>query len=153
MPLLPYVLAAHVLLALALIVPSMLLPFALRAQRRARSGGERGWLVRVMLYLETRGTTIIGAGVAITGVLLLLIIGPAIAAQGWFAVALVLYAAVLVIAFFIQRPALMTAFGGQVRPDDPAWRERAKRLRYLSYGLMAMIGSIAFLMSTKPALW
>jgi hypothetical protein len=152
-PLFPVVLMTHIALALALILPSLLLPFALRAQRRARHDGERGRLVRSLLWLETHGTTVTGAGVAITGVLLILIIGPAVAAQGWLAIALLIYATVLVVAFFVQRPALMAAFGAAARPDDPGWRERAKRLRYLSYGLAAMVGAIAFLMTQKPTLW
>jgi hypothetical protein len=152
-PLFPLVLVAHVCLALALLVPSLLLPFAIRAQRRAPSDAEPGGIVSVLLWLETRGTAILGLGVAATGFILIGLVGPAIVGQPWLIGALGIYAAVLGVAFFIQRPALAAVFGQPARPDDPTWRERAKRLRYMSYGLAAMVGAVAFLMTQKPGLW
>jgi hypothetical protein len=152
-PLFPIVLLLHIGLALALVMPSLLLPFALRAQRRASVDAEPSRLVRGLLWLETHGTSVIGLGVAVTGITLVILIGPAIVGQPWLVAALGMYAVVLVVAFFVQRPALASAFGAPARPDDARWRERAKRLRYLSYGMAAMVGAIAFLMTQKPSLW
>ena len=68
-------------------------------------------------------------------------------------VALSIYALNLVLAFFIQRPNLRRLIGIRAAADDRAWRERAKRQRYVSYAMAGLVGTIAFLMSTKPALW
>jgi len=152
-PVFPLLLIAHIGLALALVVPSLLLPFALRAQRRASPGVEPGMVVRGLLWIETHGTGAIGLGVAATGFLLILLLGPAIVGQPWLIAALGIYTVILVVAFFVQRPALATVFGAPARPDDPIWRGRARRLRYMSYCLAAMVGAIAFLMTQKPALW
>ena len=149
----PVVLVTHIGLALVLIMPSLLLPFALRAQRRAAPNAEPGRIVRGLLWLETHGTGIIGVGVAATGILLIVFIGPAIVGQPWLIAALGIYTVTLVVAFFVQRPAVATVFGAPARPHDPTWRERAKRLRYMSYCLAAMVGAIAFLMTQKPTLW
>ena len=149
----PVVLVTHIGLALALVMPSLLLPFALRARRRASPSAEPGRIVRGLLWLETHGTAVIGLGVAATGILLIVLIGPAIVGQPWLIAALGIYTVILVVAFFVQRPALATVFGASPRPDDPTWRERARRLRYMSYCLAAMVGVIAFLMTQKPTLW
>jgi hypothetical protein len=152
-PIFSIVLATHIGLALALVMPTLVLPFALRAQRRAAPGAGPGRLVRGLLWLETHGTSVLGVGVAATGILLIVLIGPVIVGQPWLVAALGIYTVILVIAFFVQRPALATVFGSPARPEDPSWRERARRLRYMSYCLAAMVGVIAFLMTQKPALW
>jgi hypothetical protein len=33
------------------------------------------------------------------------------------------------------------------------WLARAKRQRYVSYAMAGLVGTIGFLMSTKPTLW
>ena len=33
------------------------------------------------------------------------------------------------------------------------WTERARRQRYVSYVMAGLVGTIGFLMSTKPVLW
>ena len=43
--------------------------------------------------------------------------------------------------------------GVRAAPDDRVWQERAKRQRYVSYAMAALVGTIGFLMSTKPQLW
>ena len=60
---------------------------------------------------------------------------------------------VLVIAFFVQRPNLRRLIGIKAAADDRTWRERAKRQRYVSYLMAGLVGTIGFLMSTKPAIW
>ena len=50
------------------------------------------------------GTLVIGAGLAVTGVLLVLALGTQLLSQPWLLLALVLYAANLLLAFFVQRP-------------------------------------------------
>ena len=70
--------------------------------------------------------------------------------------ALVLYAANLLLAFFVQRP-------GRRAPADAARRDLgrgkearlrrwATRQRYISYVMAGLVGAIAFLMMTKPQL-
>jgi hypothetical protein len=147
----PFLLGTHVTLAVALFVPSILLPFALRTRRAAAESPNR--VVRSLLWLQGHGTTLIGAGLAITGLLLLLTLGTQLLAQPWLLVALGIYAANLVLAFFVQRPNLRGLVGIRAAADDRVWQERAKRQRYVSYAMAGLVGTIGFLMSTKPHLW
>jgi hypothetical protein len=76
--------------------------------------------------------------------------------QPWLLVSLATYAIAAVIAFVIQRPALRTLQsrdGIRTDADRAAWRDRARRQRYVAYGLGSAVGLIGFLMSTKPQLW
>lgn len=149
---LPVVLAAHVALAVGLLLPSILLPFALRARRPATESGNAA--VRALLWLQARGSVVFGVGLALTGSLLVGMIGTSLLAQPWLLVALGLYVASLVVALAIQRPELRRLVGLRAGPADEAvWRARARRQRYVSYAMAALVGTIAFLMSTKPRLW
>ena len=61
-----------------------------------------------------------------------------------------------VVAFAIQRPTLRRLVrreGIESDADREAWRARARRQRYIAYGITTAVGVIAFLMSTKPVLW
>lgn len=144
----PIILVAHIGLAIGLFLPSILLPFTLRA-RRAAAESESG-LVRSLLWAQSQGTVVIGIGLALTGVGLLSIIGPQLLAQPWLLIALVIYSVNLAIAFFIQRPNLRRLVGIKAAADDALWKERARRQRYVSYLMAALVGLIGFLMSTKP---
>ena len=146
--LVPVLLVTHIALAVGLFVPSILLPFALRT-RRAAVDSESG-IVRGLLWAQSHGTVIIGAGLALTGVGLVLALGPALLQQPWLQVALIVYALNLGLAFFIQRPNLRRLIGIKAAADDRVWLERAKRQRYLSYLMAGLVGVIGFLMSTKP---
>jgi hypothetical protein len=146
--LVPVLLVTHIALAIGLFVPSILLPFALRT-RRAAVDSESG-VVRGLLWAQSHGTVIIGAGLALTGVGLILAIGPALLQQPWLRVALLVYALNLGLAFFIQRPNLRRLIGIKAAADDRVWLERAKRQRYVSYLMAGLVGVIGFLMSTKP---
>ena len=147
----PILLGAHIVLAVSLFLPSILLPFALRA-RRATVDSTSG-VVRTLLWAQTHGTLVVGAGLAITGLGLIATLGPEILRQPWLLVALTIYFVNLGIAFFIQRPSLRRLVGIRASADDRAWRERAKRQRYLSYLMAGLVGTIGFLMSSKPVLW
>jgi hypothetical protein len=144
----PVLLAVHIALAIALLLPSVLLPFVLRRASDPPSGA-----VRLLGALQGTGTLVIGLGVALTGIGLLVVLGPQLLTQPWLIVALVLYAANLVVAAFISRPNLrrLIRLGGT--GDEATWRRRARQQRYLAYGMAAAIGLIGFLMSTKPRLW
>ena len=48
---------------------------------------------------------------------------------------------------------LRRLIGVKAAADDAAWKARARRQRYVSYLMAGLIGSIGFLMSTKPTLW
>jgi hypothetical protein len=152
--LLPLLIAVHVALALALLVPSLLLPFALRrrsaAPGAAAGSGEPGG---VLLALQTRGTPIIGLGLAVTGVGLLATLGFDLLSKPWLLLALAIYGVNLVLAFFVQRPALRSLLGLRASGDAAMWAIRARRQRYLSYVMAGLIGGVGFLMSTKPLLW
>ena len=57
------------------------------------------------------------------------------------------------VAFFVQRPNLRRLIGIKAAADDRVWLDRAKRQRYVSYAMAGLVGTIGFLMSTKPRLW
>lgn len=147
----PLLIAAHVALAICLVLPSILLPFALRARRATVDSDSR--VVQGLLYAQTHGTIVIGLGLAITGIGLLSILGSTMLEQPWLLVALSIYFVNLGIAFFIQRPNLRRLVGVKAAADDLVWKERAKRQRYVSYLMAGLVGTIGFLMSSKPMLW
>ena len=146
----PILLATHVILAVSLFLPSILLPFALRTRRAA--GDSDSGLVRTLLWGQSHGTLAIGAGLALTGVGLIATLGPSLLQQPWLLVALLIYAANLALAFFIQRPNLRRLIGITAAADDRVWLDRARRQRYVSYLMAGLVGVIGFLMSTKPSL-
>jgi len=152
-PLFSTLLTLHIALAIALLLPSLLLPFALRSRRWV---GSHGWFVRFLLYLQATGTIVITAGLAVTGFGLVALLGPQLLTQPWLIVALSIYVANLVIALVIQRPSLrfLVRFGGFSGPaEEEHWRALARRQRYVAYTMAALVGLIAFLMNTKPQLW
>jgi hypothetical protein len=110
-------------------------------------------VVRGLLWAQGHGTVVIGAGLALTGIGLISILGPSLLQQPWLLVALSIYAANLLLAFFIQRPNLRRLIGVRAAADDRVWKERAKRQRYVSYLMAGLVGTIGFLMSTKPTFW
>lgn len=145
----PVLLVTHIALAVALLLPSVLLPFVLR-----RGGGEPGPATRALMALQGTGTLVIGAGLALTGGAMLWILGPELLTQPWLLVALALYVLNLAVAAIISRPNLRRLVGLRgAEADEAAWRRRARQQRYVAYGMAGLIGVIGFLMSTKPALW
>jgi uncharacterized membrane protein len=149
--LLPILLVVHISLAIGLFLPSILLPFALRTRRATVESGHP--VVHGLLWAQTHGTIVMGAGLALTGVLLLTVLGPTLLQQTWLLAALTIYFVNLAVAFFIQRPNLRRLVGVRAAADDTTWLDRAKRQRYMSYLMAGMVGTIGFLMSTKPVLW
>ena len=147
----PFLLVAHIILAVSLILPSILLPFALRT-RRAAVESESG-VVRALLWGQTHGTVAIGVGLALTGIGLIAALGSSALQQPWLVLALTLYFINLGIAFFIQRPNLRRLIGVRAAADDKTWLDRARRQRYVSYLMAGMVGTIGFLMTSKPVLW
>jgi len=155
----PLLLAAHIVLAFALLVPSLILPFTFPARALESETGpvaRSGPVVRALLWLHGRGSAVIGAGLLATGIALLAVLGPRLLGQPWLAVSLVAYAATAVVAFAFQRPglrSLRTAGNAATEAGRRARRARARRQRYIAYAMSAAVGLIAFLMATKPALW
>ena len=147
----PILLVAHISLAVALFVPSLLLPFTLRARRAAVDSGSG--VVQALLWMQERGNVVVGLGLVATGIGLIAVLGTGLLGRPWLMVALALYALDLGLAFFIQRPNLRRLIGIRAAADDRTWAMRARRQRYVSYGMALLVGTIAFLMSTKPALW
>ncbi len=157
-PLFPYILVVHVTLAISLFVPSLLLPFTLRNRSvdRGAVAARPGWFVRLLLWIQAHGTVVIGAGLALTGFAMLAVLGPRLLEQPWLLVSLATYAVTAIIAFAYQRPGLrrlQAREGLASDADRDAWRARARRQRYIAYGITTAVGLIAFLMSTKPELW
>jgi uncharacterized membrane protein len=154
--LLPLLLVSHVLLAVSLFLPSFLLPFTLRT--RGRDGDPMmtstpGRVTSALLWLERNGTVAIGGGVALTGAAMLLLLGGALLEQPWLLLALALYATILAVSFFVQRPALRRLFGlreAAGEEEKERWRVRARRQRYISYLMAGGIGLIGWLMMAKP---
>ena len=154
----PLILATHITLAIALFVPSLLLPFTLR--NRLVSPGyetpESGRFVRGLLWIQAHGTVVIGIGLALTGIAMVAVLGTRMLEEPWLLVSLATYAVTAVVVFVIQRPTLrglVRRDGIESDTDREAWRARARRQRYIAYGVTTAVGLIAFLMSTKPVLW
>ena len=147
----PILLVTHIVLAVSLFLPSILLPFALRTRRATVDSASP--VVRALLGLQANGTMAIGLGLALTGAGLIAVLGPQLLAQPWLLVALGIYVLNLVLAFFIQRPNLRPLLGIRATADDRTWAARARRQRYVSYLMAGLVGTIGFLMSTKPQLW
>ena len=145
----PVLLIAHVALAVSLLAPSLLLPFLLR--ERAGSGPPGG-ATRLMMSLQGTGSVVIAIGLALTGAALVISLGTEILTKPWLLVALAVYAANLLLAAFISRPNLRRLMRLS-DPDSAGWRQQARRVRYVAYGMAVATGLIGFLMSTKPVLW
>ena len=76
-------------------------------------------------------------------------LGIELLSQPWLLVALTIYAINLIVAAFISRPNLRRLL--RMDSGDPAaWERRARRQRYVAYGMAAAIGVIGLLMRTKP---
>ena len=148
----PLFLVAHIALAIALFVPSLLLPFAFRSRRGSLRPERSGRFVRTLLALQSRGTVWIGLGLAVSGLALVSTLGFAVLEQPWLLVALGIYGFNLALAYFIQVPRLRSLIG-LANGSDPRWPSLARRQRYISYVMAGLVGTIGFLMSTKPALW
>ena len=71
---LPVILVVHISLAIALLAPSLLLPFTTRSKSPGR-------ISRRLLWLQSNGTLVIGGGLAVTGVLLVLTLGSQLLGQ------------------------------------------------------------------------
>ena len=148
----PVFLVVHIALAISLFVPSLLLPFAFRSRRGSLAPEESGRFVRFLLALQSRGTVWIGAGLAISGLALVSTLGLAVLEQPWLLVALAIYAINLGLAYFIQVPRLRNLI--RLRSgSDTRWPDLARRQRYISYVMAGLVGTIGFLMSSKPVLW
>jgi hypothetical protein len=147
----PLLLVVHIGLAVALLAPSLLLPFLLS---RADAAGvpPRHPATRLLMAMQGTGSVAIAVGLALTGAGLLAMLGLQLLGRPWLVVALILYAANLLVAAFVSRPKLrrLLRIGGG---DDATWRRRARQQRYLAYAMAAATGVIGLLMSTKPALW
>jgi hypothetical protein len=147
----PVLLVVHISLAVALLAPSLVLPFMLRRTDSATSATSNP-LTRLLLAMQGTGSVVVAGGLAVTGIGLLLLLGLELLSQPWLLVALGIYAANLLIAAFVSRPNLrrLLRMGDG---DQATWRRRARRQRYIAYGMAAATGVIGLLMSTKPELW
>src|SRR5262245_46492803 len=97
-PWFPLLLATHITLAVGLFLPSILLPFALRTRRAAVDSAHP--FVRFLLWMQAHGTVAIGIGLAASGATLVIVLGGSLIGQPWLLVAVAIYAANLLLAFF-----------------------------------------------------
>lgn len=146
----PILLVIHVALAVALLAPSVILPFLLR---RSSGPDTAGGLTRLLIEMQGTGSVVVAIGLALSGTGLIALLGTELLSQPWLLVALVIYAANLLVAAFISRPNLRRLVGIGQSGSDEAWRRRARQQRYVAYGMAAATGAIGLLMSTKPDLW
>jgi uncharacterized membrane protein len=152
----PILLTTHIILAVSLFLPSFLLPFTMRTRGTDGEpvvGAGSGRFVRLLVWLEAHGTVIIGAGVAATGIAMLIILGGALLDQPWLLLALGIYATILTVSFFVQRPGIRRLLGlreAASAEEKERWRTRARRQRYISYLMAGAIGTIGWLMMSKP---
>jgi hypothetical protein len=144
----PILLVAHIGLAVALLAPSLILPFLLR--RSAGTQVVANPLARLLIAMQGTGSVVIAVGLAATGVGLLATLGLELLSQPWLLLALGIYAANLVVAAFISRPNLRRLVGIGREGDEAAWRRRARQQRYVAYAMAAATGVIGLLMMTKP---
>lgn len=144
----PILLVVHISLAVALIAPSLILPFLLRRSGEGALGTNP--FARLLVALQGTGSIVIAIGLAATGVGLLAVLGFGLLAQPWLLVALGIYAANLALAAFVSRPNLrrLLRIGGG--GDEATWRRRARQQRYVAYAMAAATGVIGLLMMTKP---
>ncbi len=152
MALFPILLAVHVALAVALFAPSLVLPFVLRRSEPRRAGEETS-PVRVLLAMQGGGAVVIALGLAVTGVAMLVLLGPSLLGQPWLLAALAIYAVNLGVAAFVSRPSLRRLARLPAGGDDAAWRRLARRQRWIAYGMADATGLIGLLMTTKPQQW
>lgn len=143
-------LVLHIGLAVAMLLPSVVLPFVLR-----RADGPPATATRALMAMQGSGTLVIGAGLAVTGAAMLWLLGPDLLARPWLIAALGLYAVNLAVAALISRPNLRRMIGVGSRDPQAAvvWKRLARRQRWVAYAMAAAIGVIGLLMSTKPQLW
>jgi uncharacterized oligopeptide transporter (OPT) family protein len=152
LPLFPILLVLHIALAIGLLLPSLVLPFALRARG---PGPSQSRFVTALIWLQSNGTLVIGGGLALTGLGMIATLSAQLLQQHWLLLALAIYAANLGLAFFVQRPGLARLLGmhpEQSDADRQRWSLWARRQRYVSYIMAGAVGLIAFLMSAKPQL-
>ena len=147
----PLLLVLHIGLAVALLAPSLLLPFLLR---RADAAGEPPHhpVTRLLMAMQGTGSVAIAVGLALTGAGLLAMLCLQLLGRPWLLVALIIYAGNLLLAVLVSRPNLRRLLHIEAG-DDGTWRRRARQQRYLAYAMAAATGVIGLLMSTKPALW
>lgn len=149
---LPVLLAVHIVLAISLLVPSVLLPFTMRP-RASVTQPAPGRIARGLRWLQQHGTLVIGGGLALTGLALVAALGTQLFSQPWLLLALVLYSANLLLAFFVQRPGVARLLRRAGETSDAArarWTDWARRQRYVSYAMAGLVGATAFLMMAKP---
>ena len=137
---------------ISLVLPSILLPFALRTRRATVESGAGS--SEALLWAQTHGTIVIGVGLALTGLgLVARRSGRRCSSSRGCSSRSRSTSSTSAIAFFIQRPNLRRLIGIRAAADDETWLERAKRQRYVSYLMAGLVGTIGFLMSSKPVLW
>ncbi len=144
----PILLVIHVSLAVALLAPSLILPFLLR--RSGEATLSENPLARGLVAMQGTGSVVIAIGLAASGIGLLAVLGFGLLSQPWLLVALAIYAANLAVAAFVARPNLRRLLRIGQEGDEATWRRRARQQRYVAYAMAAATGVIGLLMMTKP---
>ena len=146
MPWFALLLAAHIGLAISLLLPSIALPFLLRRQGAEAASG----VTRLLIAAQGSGSLLIGAGLALTGIGLIAILGLQLVTRPWLLIALVIYAANLLVAALVSRPNLRRLMRLGTGDNAGTWERRARTQRLIAYGMATATGAIGFLMMAKP---
>lgn len=146
MPWFALLLVIHIALAISLLLPSIALPFLLRR----RGTGPPSGVTRLLVAAQGSGSLLIGAGLGLTGIGLVTILGAQLLGQPWLLIALVIYAANLLVAALVSRPNLRRLMGIGATEDAGTWERRARMQRWIAYGMATATGAIGFLMMAKP---
>ena len=146
----PILLVTHILLAISLLAPSLVLPFLLR-RADAAGAADYGPITRGLLIMQGTGSAVIGVGLGLTGIGLLVVLGAELLSEPWLLLALTIYAINLLVAIFIARPNLRRLL--RLDSGDPAAWDGARGANAMWRMPWPRPRAIGFLMSTKPALW
>lgn len=145
----PWLKLLHVVLAIVAVGANV--TYGLWQGRAARAPEHMGWTLRGVKILDDRVANPAYIGLAVVGVILVLI-GPWEFTQLWIALAIVLYVALAVIGFGLYTPTLsrqirvFEANGAQ----SPEFAALTRRSRILAAVLAATVLGIIFLMVVKP---
>ena len=135
----PFLLGSHIILAVSLVLPSILLPFTLRT-RRATVESENG-MVRSLLWAQTHGTLAIGIGLALTGIGLVLTIGSGLFQQPW-----------LLVVVFLMTMIPLYGLGMLFASLFLMWGREANHLAELLQEPIYFLGGVNFPVAALPGL-
>jgi uncharacterized membrane protein len=153
------VLFLHVMGAIAALGPTLSYGLWTRLGDRA-SAGERAFVLRGISWVDQHLATPAYMAQAVTGILLILLLGVSFLHTAWLLVGVAIYVVLVLFAMIVYAPVVRRQIEAAERvaaqPSEQAagdYRPIAARAR--SYGIVAIVltAAIVFFMVVKPALW